>query len=104
MVQIRIGIRAPAVGIFILDLHHEHIPALLDLVLGDDVENLRLEFVHIRKILRVIHAQLHPRLVAEPRRNAAVLPLGADIRPGPHDGIHPALLDRRQPRIEIQNS
>ena len=71
----------------VFQLDQDDRPAPVDLVGGDDRDQLLPVTVHSGLELWVIFADAHARLESQPDGVAAAVPLGADIRANPHNRI-----------------
>ena len=102
VVEIRIACDgAPAQRVLVLELHHDHVAALVNLPGGDDRQDLVVPVVVPLEILRIGRADPHRRLELQPDGIAARVPLGADIRPRADDRIQAELFRRIEERAKI---
>ncbi len=93
-----------AVGaVLVLDLHQDDAAVTVDLPRRDD----RVDLLEVRGDLGEVRgvgaAQPHALRACEPGRQASVVPLGADVRPGADDGVQTFLGDdiEEAPQINI---
>mmetsp|Transcript_25609 Transcript_25609/g.74007 ORF Transcript_25609/g.74007 Transcript_25609/m.74007 type:complete len:667 (-) Transcript_25609:26-2026(-) len=87
----------PKVAVFILELHYSHGPAVLQQQRPEGRQQLAPEAVHELEVPLVGGAELHllrPDVLEQPGREAAEVPLCADVGPRPQD--HQQLLLLRQ--------
>ena len=101
MLEVGIAVGARPSGMLVLELHPDHAAALVDLVLGNDWDDLLVVGVRRGKVVRGGVANLHV-LRGDPLRNPAGQPFGAVVRARPHDRVHADVLDGGQPGIEIE--
>ena len=90
-------------AVFILNLHHDHRPARrIQMLLHHRQHLVQIAVVRFEE-RGVGAAEIDPRLHRKPRRQAAVLPLGADIRAGPDDRI-PGAVNLIEKTFEVEHA
>ena len=101
MLQVRVAFGSPTRGMLILELHPDHTASFVDLVLGDDGNELLIIRVRGCEIVRRAVSNLHV-LAGNPLRDTSGKPFGAVVGPRSHNGVHPRCLDFRQPGVEVE--
>ena len=64
----------------VFELDHDDVAAAMNLVRGDDRQDFVVPVVVACEELRIVGADVHPRLELEPDRVTAGVPLRADVR------------------------
>ena len=85
----------------VFQLHQDHVAALMDLVRGDDGQDLVVPMIIPRQEGRVGRADLERRLEFQPQRVSARVPFGADVGADADDGIQAEFLGRGEEAPEI---
>src|SRR5690606_15861560 len=88
-------------AVLVLDLDGDDGPAAVGLERGDARHDLVEPGRDGVEVDRVGRAQAYAGRPGEPRGEAAVRPLGADVRARPHDGVHAEVPDEAQEPLEV---
>jgi hypothetical protein len=90
-------------AVLVLDLHEDHGATPVDLA-GHHGGQHGVEVVRYRgEVARLTAAHPDPFVVEQPGGQPAVVPLGADERPGAHDGVHPLRSDEVEEPTEVES-
>ena len=99
-----VGYVAAVGAVFVLDLHEHDRAVAVDLPGRDDVVDAP-QVVHDRlQVAGVTRTWPHIAHPGEPYRQAAVVPLGADVGAGSHDRVHPLVGDDVEEGTDVERS